>query len=493
MMRSLFSGVAGLKTHQTKMDVIGNNIANVNTVGFKSSTVNFSDVLYQTTQSASGANEVTGAAGTNAKQIGLGSGLASITSSMTTAGGSQTTDNPLDVMISGDAFFVVKSGGTNYFTKDGSFKIDANGTLCTSSGATVQGWMVDDQTGEVVRAAVQDLTVMAPKFLYSAPEATTDAYLSGNIDKNDTSLTSTGINVQPTFYDKLGNAYTAQLNIKQTDVTSQYTVNVTDILDSNGNSIFVTATTNTDGSVTYSTDGAQVATVTLGGIEYTCEVSDDGSSYTIVGPEDGDDCVMLEFSGSNGKFVGTNVATPNETDLLSILGEKVTMAFLTDDTVANPFEDLSIDFSSLTMYSTSGSSSIEPTRGAINGSGAGYPAGNMSGISIDQSGKIYGTYDNGTSRLLGQIVTASFTNPSGLEAVGSNMFAQTQNSGEFDGIGQDPTAGGGKLTTGVLEMSNVDLSTEFTQMIVTQRGFQANSRIITTSDTMLEELINLKR
>lgn len=143
MMRSLFSGVSGLKVHQTKMDVIGNNIANVNTVGFKGSTVNFSDIFYQTTQNATGANAETGMAGKNAIQIGLGSNLASITQNISTPGGAQRTDNPFDCMINGDAFFIVKSGGMNYFTKSGDFKVDAAGTLCTSSGASVMGWQVD--------------------------------------------------------------------------------------------------------------------------------------------------------------------------------------------------------------------------------------------------------------------------------------------------------------------------------------------------------------
>ena len=126
MMRSLYSGVAGLKTHQTRMDVIGNNIANVNTVGFKASSVNFSDVLYQTTQSASGANSATGVTGTNAKQIGLGTKVASITTSVDNTGGSQSTDRTLDCMIEGDAFFIVNYGGSNYFTKAGSFFVQVH-------------------------------------------------------------------------------------------------------------------------------------------------------------------------------------------------------------------------------------------------------------------------------------------------------------------------------------------------------------------------------
>lgn len=145
------------------------------------------------------------------------------------------------------------------------------------------------------------------------------------------------------------------------------------------------------------------------------------------------------------------------------------------------------------MYAQSGTTKIEPTRGDLDGYGAGRAAGKMTGVTVDSVGKLYGVYDNGTSKLLGQIVVATFSNPAGLESIGGSLFATTQNSGEFDGIGETIDASGGKFNTGVVEMSNVDLSTEFTNMITTQRGFQANSRIITTSDTLLEELINLKR
>ena len=131
--------------------------------------------------------------------------------------------------------------------------------------------------------------------------------------------------------------------------------------------------------------------------------------------------------------------------------------------------------------------------GDLEGANAGKQVGEMTGLAIDASGKIYGKYDNGDSLLLGQIAVATFNNPAGLESVGGNLFSATLNSGDFDGIGQDPSTGGGSLSTGVLEMSNVDLAAQFTDMIVTQRGYQANSRIITTSDTLLEELINLKR
>ncbi len=489
MMRALFSGVSGLRVHQTKMDVIGNNISNVNTIGFKSSSVTFADVFYQTTQSASGPNAETGQAGRNAMQIGLGSNVASIKAAINLSGASQRTDNPFDVMIEGDGFFIVNNGGTNYFTKAGSFDIDAQGTLCTPSGATVMGWQVDpnDET-RTVADAVSALKIMSPENLYAAPAATTNIYISGNIDSKDTQLTSeTGKRVNMSFYDKMGHSYTAELIVRQTtDSPSVYTVAIKDIKDESGQSIFVNKLVNPEtGEVTYEETAYAASGFTFGGQEVTgIEVDDDGV-VTI----DMADAPLLTFNSSNGTFVSVG-----EGDTVSDTEEPPKSLAFTINGDENPFESIDIDFSKITMYATSGSSSLEATRGSVDGGrGAGKKVGNMVGVGIDGSGKIYGKYDNGDSRLLGQIAVTTFANPAGLEEVGNNIFAETQNSGQFDGIGQDPTQGGGSLSTGVLEMSNVDLSQQFTDMITTQRGFQANSRIITTSDTLLEELINLKR
>ncbi len=479
MMRSLFSGVSGLKVHQTKMDVIGNNISNVNTIGFKSSYVTFADVFYQTTQSASGPNATTGTTGRNAMQIGLGSNVASITTSITTAGASQRTDNPFDVMIEGDGFFIVNSGGSNYFTKAGSFNIDAQGTLSTPSGAAVMGWQVDpnDET-KTVADTVSPLAIMSPENLYAEPAATTNIYISGNIDSKDTQLsTDTGKKVNLTFYDKRGHSYTADLVVKRTEDTANntYTVALNDIKDETGQSIFLKKNVDPDtGEVTYETTG--FSGITFGG-QSGLDINTDTGKVT-AGDNEGS---ILTFNGETGKFVSVGDDEGAKNLTLEIGGEP------------NPFEKIEIDFSTITMYSTSGSSTLEATKGSLEGVGAGKKVGNMTGVAIDASGKIYGKYDNGDSRLLGQVAVATFSNPAGLEAVGNNMFAATQNSGDFDGIGQDPSQGGGSLTTGVLEMSNVDLSQQFTDMITTQRGFQANSRIITTSDSLLEELINLKR
>ena len=478
MMRSLYSGVSGLKVHQTKMDVIGNNISNVNTVGFKSSAVNFSDILYQTTSSASGPNATTGTAGINAKQIGLGSSVASISSTVSVSGGSQRTDNALDIMIEGDQFFVVNNGKQNYFTRAGAFTVDANGVLCNAAGCKVMGWQVDpNDPSKCVQDTVSELRVMSPETQYIEPEATTNVYVSGNIDYKDTQLTTdTGKTTTLAFYDNLGQSYMAVMKIKQSDeYNNQYKVSITNILDSKGQSIFVSKTEEEDGTITYAASAITSFIFGAEGDEISAEVDEDGNVNIDM------EGVDLIFDASTGKFSSVGGEEG---------GKSINFMVNADP---SPFTMIDVDFSSMTMYASSGSSSFSCSRGSLDGQGAGAPKGEMSGISVDTSGRIYGTYDNGDTKLLCQIAVASFANAAGLEAVGNNLFAATMNSGDFDGVGEDISSNGGKMNTGVLEMSNVDLSTEFTQMITTQRGFQANSRTITVSDTLLEELINLKR
>lgn len=494
MMRSLFSGVAGLKVHQTKMDVIGNNIANVNTVGFKSSSVNFSDVLYQTSQVASGANEMTGLTGKNAKQIGIGSQVASITANVQGTGGSQRTDNALDCMINGDAFFIVNYGGANYYTKAGSFQVDAAGTLCTAAGAAVMGWQVNEAGTDIVRDSVSRLVVMSPDKMSSAPEATTKTYITGNVDASDSALVSDdGVAMQVNFYDNLGNSYNLKLGLKAavgedgTTAAGTYTVFAKDIVDASGKSIFKQTVTEEDG--TKKEVVKEGMSFTFGGATYTSAVDESGE--LTLGEVTG---ASLTFDPATGAFKSVGAAEGGEEGIQTSLEVK-----FGGEGEAIPgfeaFKNFEIDFSTITQYASNGKCSLEAQRGDVSGSGlgAGRIKGEMTGVSVDSNGKIFGSYDNGTTKLLGQIAVTTFANATGLEAVGDSMFTTTQNSGEFDGIGKDITETGGKLTTGVLEMSNVDLSTEFTQMITTQRGFQSNSRIITTSDTMLEELINLKR
>lgn len=451
MMRSLYSGVAGLKTHQTRMDVIGNNIANVNTTAYKSQSMTFSDLMYQTTQAASGANPTTGVGGINARQIGLGAKTSAIKTAITTQGASQTTNDPFDIMITGDSFFIVNNGQSNYFTRDGSFYVDGAGNLAmTSTGYNVMGWKVDPNDASAIKQdTVSALRIMTTENMTYPPEATKSARISGIIDKNDTNVNATaGKIMNLEFYDNQGYKYTAKLSVHSTNTDGQFTVKLDGILDSKGTNVL-----------------ADPANASL-----------QQNNATVTNP-------VLEFDLKNGSF--KNVGTAG--------GKESTLTLHFDPGTFPSFTDITIDFSNCSNLNNNGSSTVSPIRGDAKGNGAGRKVGEMSGIEIQKDGMIYANYDNGCSRLLGQIAVATFANASGLAKEGDNLYSATQNSGDFDGTGTDITTGGGYMNTGVLEMSNVDLSSEFTEMITTQRGFQANSRIITVSDTLLEELTNLKR
>ena len=265
MMRSMYSAVSGLKSHQTKMDVIGNNVSNVNTVSFKSSAVTFNDIMYQTIASASGANAETGTGGVNAKQIGLGVAVGSTQVSITTAGAAQTTGNPFDVRIT-DAnstnFFIVNNGSENLFTRAGSFYVDGSGNLCmTSTGYKVMGWQAveDPATGErsIKKDTVSALTVMQTANLTSNPEATTKAYVGGILDKETADLNSDkGLSVNLNLYDKRGYQYTAKFQIKpQTAGTDdgKYTVKLTNLYDSENKDLLLKY--KTDGSLDLDANG----------------------------------------------------------------------------------------------------------------------------------------------------------------------------------------------------------------------------------------------
>lgn len=550
MMRSMYSAVSGLKTHQTRMDVIGNNIANVNTVAFKSSSVTFSDILYQTTSNASGANATTGTGGVNAKQIGLGTTAAATKVSITSAGASETTGNPFDIRLTdknSTNFFIVNNGSENVFTRSGSFYVDGSGNLCMSStGYTVMGWQVDETTGEIRKDTVSALRIMQEKNLTSAPEATTQATIAGVLDENDADVKSdAGKVMNLNFYDNLGYQYTAKFAIKATGTDGEYTVELTSILDSNNKNItegFTQAqmkeifgdtdtkttiasysstlqgcgytydatkgkltNTATGKEVTINNDGTlsddntktikDVFGVSDGNLknikdsaaakntdyEFKNELNADGThSFQIIKTSA---TSSLKFDTKDGKFKSIGNGTEKSVEL------KLNNAKLNKN---GNFANINVDFSQCLNYS--GKSTIGADAGAVDGTtGKGRKLGAMTGIFIDTSGRIYGTYDNGNTELLGQIAVAQFSNASGLEKVGESCYRTTLNSGEFDGIGVEISADGSSMTTGELEMSNVDLSSEFTSMITTQRGFQANSRVITTSDTLLEELVNLKR
>ena len=548
MMRSMYSAVSGLKTHQTRMDVIGNNIANVNTVAFKSSSVTFSDILYQTTSNASGANATTGTGGVNAKQIGLGATAAATKVSITSAGASETTGNPFDIRLTdknSTNFFIVNNGSENVFTRSGSFYVDGSGNLCMSStGYTVMGWQVDETTGEIRKDTVSALRIMQEKNLTSAPEATTQATIAGVLDENDTDVKNdAGRVMNLNFYDNLGYQYTAKFAIKATGTDGKYTVELTSVLDSNNKNIIA----DLDKQQIAQIFGNYNANATLGqyGLAKGCtydaatnqyekdgkkyQVSADSTVFQEVGKPTNTVSITEIFSGITttmandikDKTSKTNVEFDAATGHATVKGEKTSydlvfdtstgkfasiggdtpstmlnMSVLSSGLLNNNgnFQNITVDFSQCLNYENGGKSTIGADAGATDGTtGKGRKLGAMTGIFIDTSGRIYGTYDNGNTELLGQIAVAQFSNASGLEKVGESCYRTTLNSGEFDGIGVEISADGSSMTTGELEMSNVDLSSEFTSMITTQRGFQANSRVITTSDTLLEELVNLKR
>lgn len=480
MMRSLYSGVSGLRVHQTKMDVIGNNISNVNTVGFRGGAVNFTDVFYQTTQSATGPNANTGAAGTNATQIGLGANVAAIAVNLSGTGSTQRTDRGMDVMINGDAFLIVRSNGMNYFTKSGALDIDANGTLyCTTNGASVLGWGVDED-GEIRKDSVAPLRLMGGENAYSDPNATTSVTLSGNVDQNDKlvaySEDGIGYPIAVSFYDNLGNLCCAKYTIIQTSADSKntYSVRLEDILGADSKSLLKRKNADT-GNYESTEQSINFNGVDLGGTNYTVDPSSGAITFA------GADWPVLTFNSVTGAFTSVSSEDGNILNLnLSAEGSPY------------PVSGVDIDFSDLTMYATSQTCKVKPNRGDKNNEGGGNAAGSLNGFTVQTDGKIYGVYSNGDKKLLGQIAVATFANPSGLEAVGNSLYSATLNSGDFDGIGIDISEVG-KFSVGALEMSDVDLATEFTNMITTQRGFQANSRVITTSDSMLEELVNLKR
>lgn len=550
MMRSMYSAVSGLKTHQTKMDVIGNNIANVNTVAFKSSSVVFQDVLYQMTSNASGANAATGTGGVNAKQIGLGVTTGATNLSITTSGAAETTGRAFDIRLSDQSttnFFVVNNGSENLFTRAGSFYVDGAGNLCmTSTGYTVMGWQVDPTTGNIKKDTVSALRVMQTSNLTSAPEATTQANVSGIIDKNDKDvLSDNGLVKTLTFFDNLGYSYTARFAMKSTGTDGKYTVELEKILNSDGTTFYDPETSKVGLSDIF---GAKTTNATLGtysqvqsgyyydsaskkfyvgsdtkGTEITWDgtVFKDqaaGKTYSLKQVYGISDAMVDKIKGGatpavdlkTGKLTITGDVTDYEIDFSTKdgtfegvgpranAGSNPTSVILNMSKLGNDptqFENITIDFSGLKDADNGGKSTAVMSTGSIDDgvTGKGKKLGAMIGISIDNNGLITGTYDNGNTETLGQIAVAQFANASGLEKVGENCYRTTLNSGEFDGIGVEISADGSSMTSGELEMSNVDLSTEFTQMIITQRGFQANSRIITTSDTLLEELVNLKR
>ena len=411
MLRSMFSAISGLRAHQTKMDVTGNNIANVNTVGFKGSQTVFQDTLSQVIRAGGAPAQSRG--GTNPAQVGLGVKVAAITTNWT-QGATQSTGRSTDFMIEGDGFFVTRGGTEQLFTRAGSFEFDANGRLVTPDGSVLQGWMADANGTINSNGPITDLSV--PYGQVVSPRATggvgvTAGSMAGNLDADATigDVVQTAV----TMYDELG-------------VPQE--------------------------------------------ISYT---------YTNTGPGAWDLSIDHED--------GTNLLTTGVTfDAAGVMTSPTTETVPAGALAGYPSwpGPLEIDLSGVTQFG--GASTVEAT------GQNGYALGSLQSFTLGNDGTITGVYSNGLRQALGQLCVASFNNPSGLEKAGNSSFRVGDNSGAAM-IGLAGVAGRGVLNSGALEMSNVDLAEEFTGLIVAQRGFQANSRVITASDEILQDLVNLKR
>ena len=392
MLRSLYSGISGLRAHQTMLDVTGNNIANVNTAGFKASSTQFQDTLSQMTQGATGPQAATG--GSNPAQIGLGVRVAGVSTNFA-QGSSQSTGRATDMMISGDGFFVTSKGGQQLFTRAGAFSPDASGQLVSPDGGILQGWTA---VNGVVNAGgpVGDITVNANNLVPA--KATNSVSVDGNLPSD----APEGVPLERVekVYDGTG----AVRNI----------------------------------SLTFTRNG---------------------NNWTVTGDEGSGPATTTLTQDASGKLTPANAT-------LAVGG------------------GITVNLGGISAFAGVASLAISGQNGAA--------AGKLQSYTLGNDGSVIGSFSNGVKQVLAKIALAKFTNPSGLEKAGGSSYVATANSGGVQ-LGGAGDAGIGSLTGGSLEMSNVDLSQEFTNLIVAQRGFQANARIITTSDEVLQELGNLKR
>ncbi|RKX88571.1 MAG: flagellar hook protein FlgE [Spirochaetes bacterium] len=461
MMRSLYSGVSGLQNHQIRMDVIGNNISNINTIGFKKGRVNFQDMLSQTMSGAARPTDDLG--GVNPKQVGLGMTVASI-DTIHTQGSMQTTGVMTDLAIQGNGFFVMNSGAKEFYTRAGAFGLDENGTLINpANGMRVQGWQAETIEGQnFINAAADVNNLVIPVGSKDPAAATSEVELACNLDKRTQDIndgsgaieTREGTwSIDKAVYDSFGNTHKLRVNFtKVPGVENQW-----------------------QGQVIIDPD-TEISTNTLADIG---DVNSTANTFIVEFSNLG---VLSGAVDSLGERVDTG-------SLLVNVGFDVLQA--ADEGAGQVRQNLKLNLgdvgsvvNSVTQFAEKSSTKAFRQNG--------YPMGYLENFKIDQSGQITGVYSNGTNRLLGQVAMASFTNPGGLEKAGESTYVISNNSGDPN-ISQSGVAGKGKMIAGALEMSNVDLAEQFTDMIITQRGFQANSKTITTSDQMLQELLSLKR
>jgi flagellar hook protein FlgE len=392
MLRSLFTGISGLRAHQQMMDVTANNIANVNTTGYKTAQALFEDTLSQLLRAAGAPQGGNG--GSNPAQVGLGVKMAGIETNFE-QGAAQVTGRSTDLMINGDGFFVVKHNGEELYTRAGSFSFDSDGRLVDQHGSTVQGW---PGTNGVINANASASDVRLPIGTLLRPTVTTAVTVGGNLPANTTNTTPIATTI--TTYDTQGNPITLSVSFAKTSATSW------DATVSDG------TTTAAPVAITFATDGS----------------------------------------------------TPAPTTII--------------------FNGVTVDLAGVTNYA--GASTAAALR--QDGSAMGF----LQAFTITPDGTLVGVFSNGLKQPLAQIALAAFNNPPGLEKVGNSDYRATVNSGAPQ-LGSAAGGGRGSLQSSTLEMSNVDLAQEFTNLVIAQRGFQANSKVITTSDELLQDLVNLKR
>ena len=463
MMRSLYSGVSGMQNHQTRLDVIGNNVANVNTTGFKRGRVNFQDMISQ--QLSGAARPTTEVGGVNPKEVGLGVMTASI-DTIFTQGNLQSTGVSTDVAIQGNGFFILKNGEESFYTRAGAFGLDSEGTLVNpANGMRVQGWMAEELNGEMVlNTAGSTEDIIIPVGTKDPAKATQNVNFACNLNKNTPEILEGASpadiakgtwSTEQKIYDSFGNQH--MLNVSFTRVVG------------NPNQWEVTVNVNPDGATPTET---RVGLGTTDGTENTFLVNFDNNG------------TLLSVMDSAG-----NMTNP-EGEV--ILQTSFNVPDANPDENGNPYrQTLNINLGTIgSQKNTITQSASQSSTKAFYQDG--YTMGYLDNFKIDSTGTITGVYSNGTNRIIGQLALASFTNQGGLEKAGENTYVESNNSGMAN-IGVSGIAGKGSLLAGSLEMSNVDLTEQFTDMIVTQRGFQASSKTITTADTLLETVMNLKR
>ena len=463
MMRSLYSGVSGMQNHQTRLDVIGNNVANVNTTGFKRGRVNSQDRISQ--QLSGAARPTTEVGGVNPKEVGLGVMTASI-DTIFTQGNLQSTGVSTDVAIQGNGFFILKNGEESFYTRAGAFGLDSEGTLVNpANGMRVQGWMAEELNGEMVlntAGSTEDLII--PVGTKDPAKATQNVNFACNLNKNTPEILDGASPAdiakgtwatEQKIYDSFGNEH--MLSVSFTRVVG------------NPNQWQATVTVNPDGEVPTDT---RVGLGTTDGTENTFLVNFDNNG------------TLLSVTDTAG-----NITNP-EGEI--ILQTSFNVPGANPDEAGNPYrQTLNINLGTIgSQKNTITQSASQSSTKAFYQDG--YTMGYLDNFKIDSTGTITGVYSNGTNRIIGQLALASFTNQGGLEKAGENTYVESNNSGMAN-IGTSGIAGKGSLLAGSLEMSNVDLTEQFTDMIVTQRGFQASSKTIQTADTLLDTVMNLKR